>query len=71
LQEIERIISVTEIRKWEFIDAVTTVAVLWNSVSSIVIHNCFTKGGCSIEKSVSKDESGMRVTEESNRELPR
>jgi hypothetical protein len=58
LQEVQRNVPVTEIWKWNNVNAGT-----WNFISSTVIHNCFAKGHFSMEKSINKgkDKSDWRA----------
>jgi hypothetical protein len=59
LREIERNIPMTIIRNWNVMDAMRDVAVAWESISSSVIQNCFTKCGFGIEVAVGTEEDGQ------------
>jgi hypothetical protein len=52
LQEIERKVPTTDIRKWNVMDAMQGIAVAWESVTSTVIQNYFSKCGFGIEDAV-------------------
>jgi hypothetical protein len=52
LQEKERNVPATDIRKCNVTDAMRGIAVAWESITSTVIHNCFSKCGFGIEDAV-------------------
>jgi hypothetical protein len=52
LHETERNIPTTDIRKWNVMDAMRGITVAWDSITSTVIQNCFSKCGFGIEDAV-------------------
>jgi hypothetical protein len=52
LQEIERNVPTTDIKKWNVMDAMRGIAVAWESITSTVIQNCFSKCSFGIEDAV-------------------
>jgi hypothetical protein len=56
LREIERNVPTTDIRKWNVTDAMRGIAVVWESIISTVIQNCFSKCGLGIKDTVVTEE---------------
>jgi hypothetical protein len=47
---------VNDIRKWNVMDAMRSVAVAWESITSSVFQNCFTKCGSGTENAVGNED---------------
>jgi hypothetical protein len=56
LREIERNVPATDIRKWNVMDAMRGIAVAWESITTTVVQNCFSKCGFGIKDAVVTEE---------------
>jgi hypothetical protein len=49
-------VPAADIRKWNIVDALCSVDVLWESVMCVIIQNCFAKCGFGIPCEISSEE---------------